>query len=204
MGRPLGYAAAIDVTRDLLADIQAYATAADGVIPSDGMLVREFSAEQSSPTPALTSGEISGPPPGLAAASQAPGETLVLLTWSELVGHETMAGQTAELMETVPGPYVEVNRSDAARLGVVSGQEVEVTSARGSVRREARVNTRCPEGVCFAPDNLGHPRINAVLDWEQPHTLVRISAVRAEHVAAELDATGARDDAIAGVPGGGA
>jgi formate dehydrogenase major subunit/formate dehydrogenase alpha subunit len=81
-------------------------------------------------------------------------------------------------MQMVPEPYVELNRADAERLGLRQGQEVELRSAKGSVRRVLRVNGRCPAGVCFTPDNIGRPRVNAILDWASPTTLVHVAAVR--------------------------
>ena len=41
MGAALGYAAAVEVTRDLLADVPAYASLEGGAIPAEGALVRE-------------------------------------------------------------------------------------------------------------------------------------------------------------------
>ena len=69
---------------------------------------------------------------------------------------------------------MEVNREDAARLGLREGQPVLLRTPRGSVQREARVNGRCPPGVCYTPDNIGRPRVNALLDWEQPLAVVTL------------------------------
>ena len=85
---------------------------------------------------------------------------------------------TAELMQMVPEPYVELTRMDADRLGIAEGQTVEVSSRKGRLVRRARVNGRCPPGVCFAPSNLGTPRINTLLDWHSPQVTVRVAPVR--------------------------
>jgi len=77
----------------------------------------------------------------------------------------------------VPDPYVELNAADAGRLGVAAGQTVAISTGKGSVERVVRVNRRCPEGVCFTPDNSGQPRINAILDWNEPYPRVRLAPV---------------------------
>src|SRR5919201_7014777 len=41
MGEPLGYASSLEITRDLLADLPAYAALAGGTIPAEGALGRE-------------------------------------------------------------------------------------------------------------------------------------------------------------------
>jgi predicted molibdopterin-dependent oxidoreductase YjgC len=166
MGAALGYAAEVEITRDLLADVPAYAPLAGKAIPAEGALVR---------TPA----DAGAAPPGFAPlpesrAGQAPvgapgaSGALTLLTYPELLGDESTLQDVPELLEMVPEPYVEVNREDAARLGLSAGQAVLLRSARGSVRRVVRVNGRCPAGVCYTPDNLGRPRVNAILSWGEP------------------------------------
>ena len=85
----------------------------------------------------------------------------------------------------VAEPYVEVNREDAARMGLTAGQRVTLRSARGSVVREVRVNGRCPAGVCYTPDNLGRPRMNAILGWDEPFPSVTLEPAP-EPVAADV------------------
>ena len=192
LGEPLGYAATLEVTRDVLDDLPPYAPLAGGTIPAEGAVCREHSAdteagaaavwvpvEAAALTPTLSQGERESRPlaGGEAARSAGEGGRLSLLTYSELLGDETLLRPTIELMQMVPEPYVEVNRADADRLGVAEGQLVEITSPKGSVRRTVRVNSRCPPGVCFTPDNIGAPRINAILDWQTPITTVRVAAV---------------------------
>jgi anaerobic selenocysteine-containing dehydrogenase len=101
-----------------------------------------------------------------------------LVTWSELVGNETIVAETPELLTTVPEAYVEINRDDASRLGLVDGTQVEIHGPGGAVERVLRVNGRVPAGVCFAPDNLGSPRINAVARHGVAFTVVTLSPVQ--------------------------
>jgi NADH-quinone oxidoreductase chain G len=169
MGVPLGYGAPAEITRDLLADLPAYAGLAGGAIPAEGFVAREALPEPEGPAWA--------PMPAPEAPEQAgaaPEQGLILLTYSELLGDETMVRPTVELWQMVPEPYVEVNRADAARLGLSDGQLVELRTPRGSLQRTVRVSGRCAAGVCFSPDNIGRPRINELLDWGTPWTRVEI------------------------------
>jgi predicted molibdopterin-dependent oxidoreductase YjgC len=188
MGAALGYAAAQEITRDLLADLDVYSTVQDGTIPSEGVLTKPLPVGEA----ARSAGEgmAANQPAQAGAASEGTGE-LTLITYSELVGDETMVRPTVELMETVPLPYVEVNRADAQRLGLEAGQVVDVKTDRGSVQRQVRVNTRCPQGVCFAPDNLGHPRINEILDWSATATAVQLTPLPAPAAAPAAAGAGA-------------
>lgn len=168
MGAGLGYVASADVTRDLLADLPAYAPL-QGVLPgSAGVLVRRVhdasaGAVDVRAVPAIEPGQV--------------GEGLVLVTYPEIVGNETVVGETPELLVTVPEAYVEVNRDDASRLGISDGASVEVRGPAGTVTRVARVNGRVPLGTVFAPENLGTPRINAVLRWSHDVTYVTVQPV---------------------------
>ncbi|HEX2515837.1 MAG TPA: molybdopterin dinucleotide binding domain-containing protein, partial [Chloroflexota bacterium] len=146
----------------------AYASLEGGAIPAEGALVREHGV--------AAAGEgarafVSIPETPAAVGA---GDGLQLVTYSELLGDEGTLQDVPELLELVPPAYVEVNREDAARLGLREGQPVLLRTPRGSVQREARVNGRCPPGVCYTPDNIGRPRVNALLDWEQPLAVVTL------------------------------
>ena len=168
MGAGLGYVASADVTRDLLADLPAYAPL-QGVLPgSAGVLVRRV---HDASADAVDVRAVPAIEPGQA------GEGLVLVTYPEIVGNETVVGETPELLVTVPEAYVEVNRDDASRLGISDGASVEVRGPAGTVTRVARVNGRVPLGTVFAPENLGTPRINAVLRWSHDVTYVTVQPV---------------------------
>ncbi len=188
MGASLGYAAAVEITRDLLADVPAYAPLADGAIPAEGVIVRQHGGEASDGTgtggPNASWGAYVPIPEGPALAPPPGQEGLTLVTYGELLGDESTLQDVPEVLEMVPEPYVEVNRQDAARLGLTEGRLVRLRTARGGVERRLRVNGRCPVGVCYTPDNLGRPRVNMILDWAQPFPTVTLEPVR-EGVAAE-------------------
>jgi NADH-quinone oxidoreductase subunit G len=179
MGSSLGYAAAPEITRDLLADLPVYAPT-NGNLPAEGLVCREFETQ---PDGAAGTSTTSGFLPYDAPSSGHPRggidmpDALTLITYSELLGDETVVRATAELLEMVPEAYVEVNQTDAARLELTQGQLVDLATDRGRIQRIVRINGRCPEGVCFTPDNIGQPRVNAILDWNAPHTKITLAPV---------------------------
>ncbi|MFC3574780.1 molybdopterin-dependent oxidoreductase [Streptomyces yaanensis] len=63
----------------------------------------------------------------------------------------TKTGKVAKLNKLNPGPFVEVHPEDAATLGVVNGDRVEVASRRGRAVLPAVVTDRVRPGCCFAP-----------------------------------------------------
>ena len=64
-----------------------------------------------------------------------------------------MTRRIPSLHRAVPRAYVEVNRADARALGIRDGESVRLTSRRGSVELEARIDYRGqpPRGRLFAP-----------------------------------------------------
>lgn len=68
-------------------------------------------------------------------------------------GSGSMTRRIPSLHRAVPRAYVEVNRADARALGIRDGEMVRLTSRRGSVELEARIDYRGqpPRGRLFAP-----------------------------------------------------
>ena len=64
-----------------------------------------------------------------------------------------MTRRTRELHQAAPAAFVELNRSDAADLGVRAGDRVRVASRRGELELEAVVDGRGkpPRGTVFVP-----------------------------------------------------
>jgi predicted molibdopterin-dependent oxidoreductase YjgC len=76
-----------------------------------------------------------------------------LLTTGRIYYHYhtgTMTRRTSILEREAPVPFVEVNPDDAKRLGIKNGDQVEVTSRRGSIKARAEVTTRVPKRVVFS------------------------------------------------------
>lgn len=63
----------------------------------------------------------------------------------------TKTGKVAKLNKLNPGPFVEINLDDAARLGITDGNRVEIASRRGRAVLPAVVTDRVRPGDCFAP-----------------------------------------------------
>lgn len=63
----------------------------------------------------------------------------------------TKTGKVAKLNKLDNGPFVEIHPDDAAALGVVADQQVEVTSRRGRAVLPAVISDRVRPGGCFAP-----------------------------------------------------
>ena len=64
-----------------------------------------------------------------------------------------MTRRVKQLHQAVPRTYVEINRADAQELSVKSGDIVRVTSRRGDLELEAKVDGRGqpPRGSLFVP-----------------------------------------------------
>ncbi len=63
-----------------------------------------------------------------------------------------------------PECTVELHPADAARLGIVEGECVEVSSRRGSITARALVTGRSPRGVVFVPMHFAEAAANALTD----------------------------------------
>ncbi len=63
----------------------------------------------------------------------------------------TMTGTVPQLVRAVPGPYVEINPKDAARLGIADKDRVKVITRRGELELTARVIDRPREKTLFVP-----------------------------------------------------
>lgn len=78
---------------------------------------------------------------------------LILMTGRILYHYTTraMTGRTPGLMEIEGKSFIEMNESDAARLGISDGDKVRATSRRGSILSTARVGTKVSEGETWMP-----------------------------------------------------
>jgi formate dehydrogenase major subunit/NADH-quinone oxidoreductase subunit G len=77
-------------------------------------------------------------------------------------------------MLVCPDQYLEIGRKDAAKLGVVEGNTVKVTSASGELTLPVKVGLRMPEGVVFAPYHFASNSINSITSGS-PVTYVTVS-----------------------------
>jgi formate dehydrogenase (NADP+) alpha subunit len=58
---------------------------------------------------------------------------------------------------------VEIQADDAAKLGVVDGGAVRLTTASGSLNGTARVSTRLQTGLLFAPNHFPEFPVSGLL-----------------------------------------
>jgi nitrate reductase NapA len=100
----------------------------------------------------------------------------------------SMTRRVRELHQAVPESYVEVNRADAAELGVKSGDRVRLVSRRGTLELPALVDGRGkpPRGSLFVPFFDEHHLVNLVtldaMDCISKQPDYKKCAVRVERV----------------------
>ncbi|QUG75616.1 molybdopterin-dependent oxidoreductase [Erwinia sp. E602] len=63
----------------------------------------------------------------------------------------TKTGKVATLNKLNPGPFIEVNPQDAARLALKNGDALRIRSRRGEAVLPVNVSDRVQPGCCFAP-----------------------------------------------------
>jgi len=85
-----------------------------------------------------------------------------LLTGSALYHCGTLSLYGKGPIHVCPEGYVELSRSDAQALSINQDDEVTVKSALGEVKLKAKVGTRLPAGVVFAPYHFAEQSINSV------------------------------------------
>jgi len=112
-----------------------------------------------------------------------------ILTTGRVLYHfhsRTMTGRVEGLHSLVPEAYVEVHPKDANDLGITDGDRVRVSSRRGSIKLQAKVTERVPEGTVFIPFHFGEAAANVLtnpaLDPVSKIPEYKVCAVRIERV----------------------
>ena len=72
----------------------------------------------------------------------------------------TMSRRVSLLEREAPEALVEIHPEDAARLGIRTGDLVEVSSRRGAIRLKAEVTTRVPRKVLFTTFHFHEAQVN--------------------------------------------
>ena len=94
----------------------------------------------------------------------------IMMTGRILYHYNTraMTGKTAGLMEREGHSFIEINVSDAAKLGIVNGEKIRVSSRRGAIISTARVSQKVSPGETWMPfhfpDGNANVLTNAALD----------------------------------------
>ncbi|MCZ7527622.1 MAG: NADH-quinone oxidoreductase subunit NuoG [Acidimicrobiia bacterium] len=76
------------------------------------------------------------------------------------------------------GATLLVNRADRERIGVADGDEVKVTSSRGSVTLAVRADPATPPGVAFLAFATAAPGAADLIDVSRPVTDLRVETLR--------------------------
>jgi formate dehydrogenase alpha subunit len=72
----------------------------------------------------------------------------------------TMSRRSLGLVSRTPEAFVEIHPSDAKELGIKPGDEIEVSSRRGSITLKADVGKRVEKGVVFIPFHYSEAAVN--------------------------------------------
>ena len=67
-------------------------------------------------------------------------------------------------MYVCPTGYIEINQNDASTLKVSEDDLLTIKSANGEVKLKAKVGSRLPQGLVFAPYHFGEQSINNLTD----------------------------------------
>lgn len=98
----------------------------------------------------------------------------------------TMSRRSEKLEQEAPGPYVEMNPEDAARIGLDGVRRVRVISRRGEIEVAVRLTERIRPGVVFIPFHYAEAAANALthaaLDPVAKIPEYKVCAVRVEPV----------------------
>ena len=89
----------------------------------------------------------------------------LLLTTGRRLQHYhtgTLTRRVNGLVALVDKEYVQIHPADASRLGVADGEQVKVTSRRGTAQGTASVTSSVPEGVVFMDFHFAESPTNAL------------------------------------------
>ena len=127
------------------------------------------------------------PAPYRPSAETPDSEYPMIFTTGRILYHyhtSTMTGRVEGLMNISGHSYVEVNPADAAKLDIVTGDSVTVTSRRGGLVVKARVTDIVPEGVLFMPfhfaDGPANILTNTAIDPTAKIPELKVCAARIE------------------------
>ena len=105
---------------------------------------------------------------------------LALLSGPVLFDRDVYAAHAPAVAGRAPAPYVGLNTSDAARLGIADGSTVEVRSQGARLRLQAWVGEAFPAGVAFVPEQMAAEGVNALEAGAGVVTLVEVRPVSGE------------------------
>ncbi len=96
----------------------------------------------------------------------------------------SMTRRSRSLDQLVPGPLVDINPADAAKLGIEDGTRITVTSRRGSITAAARLTDSTPRGSVFLPFHYAEAAANLLTNTARDPICkipeLKVCAVRVE------------------------
>lgn len=111
----------------------------------------------------------------------------LMLTTGRVVAHYhtgTMTRRSWGLAGTHPAESLEINPLDAAKIGVLDGEAITVTTRRGSIETTAQVTTRVPPGLTFITfhftESPGNILTNSAADPVAQTPEFKVCAVKVE------------------------
>lgn len=124
----------------------------------------------------------------MAAEAGDPGYPLTVISGSVLhhFGSGTRTSRASRLKQFAPRGWIEVNRTDADRLGVKDGDSVKIISSAGGVTTTARVSDMLPAGLLFMPLSFPDSPVNELFGMESGSgkaSSLKTCAVRLERMA---------------------
>jgi len=171
MGYPLAYASTAEVDEEMRGLTPSYAGISHARLEAGAQLQWPCPSEDHAGTPILHRetftcglGQLH-PAEYQAAAEETDASFPIVLTTGRMLEHYhtgTMTRRSKALHGLVPGPFVEVNGSDAKKIRVKDGDRVKVTSRRGSIVLPAKVGGRVDTGVLFIPFHFWEAAANVL------------------------------------------
>lgn len=89
-----------------------------------------------------------------------------LVTGSTLYHSGSTTTHAKGPLEVVPEAYLEMGREDAAELKVAEGDQVKVKGNGAEIQLKAKIGTRLPKGVVFAPSHFAGTGLNRIYHGE--------------------------------------
>ena len=122
-------------------------------------------------------------------AEETDAEYPLILTTGRVLFHwhtGTMTRRSPTLTDQINEAFIEINETDAERLGVHYNDLVKVASRRGKITLHSRVTSGIKEGVVFIPFHFAEASANILtnnaVDAESKIPEFKVCAVRVEKV----------------------
>jgi NADH-quinone oxidoreductase subunit G len=103
------------------------------------------------------------------------GFPLVLLSSRLIYDGGQMVSRAPELHNVTPEAFLELHPDEAGAWGLVEGEKVKVSSARGSLEIVLRVSADTPKGCAFVPFDQPGGGANVLMDAAQPRDFVEVA-----------------------------